>query len=112
MQPFYDKELTDPAHEAFPMMKDAAKWAGLNGQTTIGRSCEGRRVAGRHPGTHRPVFWKRLDLVVTERPAPTTVRIASMNQERLTIVLEGLGRHVEGVGAPYTTVSGNGQAGI
>ena len=112
MQPFYDKELTDPAHEAFPMMKDAAKWAGLNGQTTIGRSCEGRRVAGRHPGTHRPVFWKRLDLVVTERPAPTTERISNMNKERLTSVLKGQGQHDEGVGAPYTTVSGNGQAGI
>ena len=97
VQPFYDKELTRPAHEAFPMMKDAAKWAGLNGQTTIGRSCEERKVAGRHPVTQDPVFWKRLDPVVTERPAPTTERISNMNKERLTSVLKGQGQHDEGM---------------
>ena len=97
VQPFYDKELTRPAHEAFPMMKDAAKWAGLNGQTTIGRSCEERKVAGRHPVTQDPVFWKRLDPVVTQRPAPTTERISRMNKERLTSVLKGQGQHDEGM---------------
>jgi len=100
VQPFYDKELTNPAHEAFPMMKDAAGWAGLKGDSTIGRSCKDGTVAGRHPDTRHHVFWKRLDPVVVERPEATTERIASMKKDRLISVLEELGQPA----AEYTTV--------
>ena len=92
VQPFYDEELTQSAHKAFPMMIDAAKWAGLSGSETIVRSCLKRKVAGRDPATQRHVFWKRLDPVVIEKPTPTTERIGRMNQERLISVLEEQGR--------------------
>jgi len=100
VQPFYDKELTNPAHEAFPMMKDAAEWAGLKGDSTIGRSCKYGTVAGRHPDTHHHVFWKRLDPVVVEKPEANTERIAWMNKDRLISVLGELGQPA----AEYTTV--------
>ena len=80
VQPFYDEELTQSAHKAFPMMKDAAKWAGLSGSETIVKSCLKRRVAGRDPATPeaqpqtqqdlRPRFSPEHAQFSPERPGP------------------------------------------
>ena len=61
VQPFFDPELTQAAHEPFASQKDAAEWVGIKGTASMRKSINDPSLhfAGKLDG--RPLYWKRCE---------------------------------------------------